>query len=94
MLLGIDPRVPPRLLDCLMRMGHGDEIVIADANFPSASVAAVEADGKFASAITISSPCPIRIRQSNRRGGMRGSIPKSMISSIKKGPRIPRPLLS
>ena len=39
MLLGIDPRVPPRLLDCLMRMGHGDEIVIADANFPSASTA-------------------------------------------------------
>jgi len=39
MLLGIDPRVPPRLLDCLMRMGHGDEIVIADANFPAASVA-------------------------------------------------------
>ncbi len=40
MLLGIDPRVPPRLLDTLMRMGHGDEIVIADANFPAASVAA------------------------------------------------------
>ena len=39
MLLGIDPRVPPRLLDCLMRMGHGDEIVIADANFPAGSVA-------------------------------------------------------
>jgi len=39
MLLGIDPRVPPRLLDTLMRMGHGDEIVIADANFPSASTA-------------------------------------------------------
>ncbi len=40
MLLGIDPRMPSRLLDCLMRMGHGDEIVIADANFPAASTAA------------------------------------------------------
>ena len=40
MLLGIDPRMPPSLLDTLMRMGHGDEIVIADANFPSASIAA------------------------------------------------------
>jgi len=40
MLLGIDPRMPPNLLDCLMRMGHGDEIVIADANFPATSVAA------------------------------------------------------
>ncbi len=40
MLKGIDPRLPPDLLDCLMRMGHGDEIVIADANFPSESTAA------------------------------------------------------
>ena len=40
MLKGIDPRMPPALLDCLMRMGHGDEIVIADANFPSESTAA------------------------------------------------------
>lgn len=40
MLKGIDPRLPPALLDCLMRMGHGDEIVIADANFPSDSTAA------------------------------------------------------
>jgi len=39
MLKGIDPRMPPALLDCLMRMGHGDEIVIADANFPSESTA-------------------------------------------------------
>lgn len=38
MLIGIDPNLPPDLLDCLMRMGHGDEIVIADANFPSASI--------------------------------------------------------
>ena len=40
MLIGIDPHMPADLLDCLMRMGHGDEIVIADANFPSASIAA------------------------------------------------------
>ena len=40
MLIGIDPKLPPDLLDCLMRMGHGDEIVIADANFPATSTAA------------------------------------------------------
>jgi len=39
MLVGINPNMPPDLLDCLMRMGHGDEIVIADANFPSTSTA-------------------------------------------------------
>lgn len=40
MLKGIDPLINPDLLAVLARMGHGDEIVIADANFPSASVAA------------------------------------------------------
>ena len=34
------PRIlSPELLSVLARMGHGDEIVLADANFPSASVA-------------------------------------------------------
>ncbi|MEQ8399894.1 MAG: RbsD/FucU domain-containing protein [Roseitalea porphyridii] len=40
MLKGIDPRVTPDLMDALMRMGHGDEIVIADANFPAHATAA------------------------------------------------------
>ena len=40
MLIGIDPRVTPALMNCLMRMGHGDELVIADSNFPADSIAA------------------------------------------------------
>ena len=39
MLIGLDARLTPDLLDCLMRMGHGDEIAVVDANFPAASVA-------------------------------------------------------
>jgi L-fucose mutarotase len=39
MLKGIPPVLSPELLKVLMEMGHGDEIVIADGNFPSASVA-------------------------------------------------------
>ena len=37
----------PQLLKILMEMGHGDEIVIADGNFPAASVAQrlIRADG-------------------------------------------------
>ena len=35
MLKGIDPILGPDLLAMLRAMGHGDEIVIADANFPS-----------------------------------------------------------
>jgi hypothetical protein len=39
MLKGIHPLLGPDLLHALRTMGHGDEIVIADANFPSDSVA-------------------------------------------------------
>jgi L-fucose mutarotase len=40
MLKTIDPRITPELMDCLIRLGHGDEIVIADRNYPAASTAA------------------------------------------------------
>ena len=39
MLVGVHPLLTPDLLHALASMGHGDEIVIADANFPSASIA-------------------------------------------------------
>lgn len=38
MLKGIDPLLTPDLLKVLAEMGHGDEIVIADANFTAASL--------------------------------------------------------
>ena len=37
-LKGIPRILSPSLLTVLARMGHGDEIVLADANFPSASI--------------------------------------------------------
>lgn len=37
MLKGISPLLSPDLLKVLMEMGHGDEIVLADGNFPAAS---------------------------------------------------------
>lgn len=47
MLKGIPSILSPELLKVLMEMGHGDEIVIADGNFPSASTAQrlVRSDG-------------------------------------------------
>lgn len=50
MLKGIPGILPPDLLKILMEMGHGDEIVIADANFPTASNASrlVRCDGSRA----------------------------------------------
>jgi len=37
MLKGISPLISPELIKVLMEMGHGDEIVLADGNFPGAS---------------------------------------------------------
>ncbi|MDA3811281.1 MAG: L-fucose mutarotase [Spirochaetaceae bacterium] len=47
MLRGIDPVISPELLDVLFRMGHGDEIVLADAFFPGDTFGkkVVRADG-------------------------------------------------
>lgn len=39
MLKNISPIISPELLKILMEMGHGDEIVIGDGNFPAASTA-------------------------------------------------------
>jgi len=39
MLININPILSPKLLSILRSMGHGDNIVLADANFPSTSLA-------------------------------------------------------
>ena len=39
MLKGINPVISPELLKIIMEMGHGDELVIGDGNFPAASCA-------------------------------------------------------
>jgi L-fucose mutarotase len=53
MLKGIDPILSPDLLSVLRSMGHGDEIVIVDANFPAASMAQrlIRLDGPTATAV-------------------------------------------
>lgn len=53
MLYDIDPILSPGLLHVLREMGHGDEIVIADANFPGTSTGprCIRADGSNASEI-------------------------------------------
>ncbi len=53
MLRNINPLLSPDLLHALRSMGHGDDIVIADANFPGSSVGpeCLRADGSSASDI-------------------------------------------
>jgi len=47
MLKGISPILSPELLKTIAEMGHGDELVIGDCNFPAASMNnnCVRADG-------------------------------------------------
>ena len=49
MLKNVSPIISPMLLKVLCEMGHGDEIVLADANFPAESIAQnnqiIRADG-------------------------------------------------
>lgn len=47
MLKGISPLISPELLAILARMGHGDEIIFADAHFPAESFnkQVIRADG-------------------------------------------------
>lgn len=53
MLKNIPKALSPELLKILCEMGHGDEIVIADGNFPSSSMntRVIRADGIHASVI-------------------------------------------
>ena len=41
MLKSIPKELSPELMHTLMSMGHGDEIVLADGNFPAASNARI-----------------------------------------------------
>jgi len=47
MLKNIPSIISPDLLKVLMEMGHGDELVIADGNFPAASIALETVSGQL-----------------------------------------------
>lgn len=55
MLKGIPPILSPELLKALCEMGHGDELIIADGNFPCESIGkdsiVIRADGNGAAEI-------------------------------------------
>lgn len=37
MLYNIPKIIPPELMKCMMEMGHGDQMILVDANYPSAA---------------------------------------------------------
>lgn len=47
MLKGIDSRLNADVLRCLRAMGHGDVVIVTDANFPSDSVARATVTGQL-----------------------------------------------
>ncbi len=47
MLKGIDPILNAEVLGALRAMGHGDDLILADTNFPSDSIAAVTRLGRL-----------------------------------------------
>ena len=47
MLKNLNPHLNADLLHVLRSMGHGDELILADCNFPSDSVAAHTVSGKL-----------------------------------------------
>ncbi len=47
MLKGVNPLLNADVLQVLRAMGHGDDLIIADTNFPSESVAKATAHGKL-----------------------------------------------
>lgn len=47
MLIGIDPLLSPEALFALRSMGHGDDLIIADANFPGDAIARQTVSGKL-----------------------------------------------
>ncbi len=55
MLKGIDPLLNADVLRVLRAMGHGDDLIIADTNFPSDSVARQTVIGKL---LRIDAPAP------------------------------------
>lgn len=60
MLKGLDPRLGADVLACLRAMGHGDKIVVADANFPAESVACRTVLGRLLRMDNLTTPDALR----------------------------------
>jgi len=60
MLKNIDPLLNADVLHALRAMGHGDELVICDANFPADSIARATALGKLLRIDGVDAPRAVR----------------------------------
>lgn len=60
MLKGVDPLLNADVLAALRAMGHGDELVVADANFPADAIARQTVVGRILRIDGVDSPRAIR----------------------------------
>jgi L-fucose mutarotase len=60
MLKGLDPLLNADVLHALRAMGHGDELVVCDANFPADAIARQTVIGKLLRIDGVSSPRAVR----------------------------------
>ncbi len=60
LLHGIDPALNADVLYVLRAMGHGDDIVVCDANFPAEAIARQTAHGRLIRMDNITSPQAVR----------------------------------
>ena len=82
MLKTIDPLLTGALLRILADMGHGDEVAIVDANFPSASMGrqVVELPGTEATTVMAAS-CTVSQAPRASRGSMADAVSAKVPSS-------------
>ncbi len=89
MLIGISPLLSPELLNAIYRMGHGDEIVLADAHFPGESFNnnVLRADGlKIAPLLEAIMPLFVLDQYSPQPLGMMAAVPgDSLDPTVEEG---------
>ncbi len=85
MLRNIPACISPDLMHALMSMGHGDEIVLADADFPAAtnSKRLIRADGLDVGTLRTSKRQLLRtIRRHASRGNKRQEVPLLQMQEV------------
>lgn len=94
MLKGISPIISPELLKLIAEMGHGDELVLADANFPGASIGkrCIRCDGHgcadvMRALLTLFPLDDFGDRAAGGHGGSAGHVPRGQGSDLEGVPR-------
>ena len=89
MLKHIPAILTPELLKVLMEMGHGDEIVIADGNFPGAAIAQrlIRLDGHGVPEILDAGCAAASMRVQRPKSALRNDSSETIASGFSSAPK-------